>query len=87
MEGEKSQEKWQPKPAESFGIHYLNVKQGEIQTAMRQIDGFSLISSGSIDDETVYFEGENKDRTKIRIEIKKGIGYKSPKELAEIEKS
>jgi hypothetical protein len=38
--------------------------------------------SGSIDENTVYAEGQLNDGTIIRIEAKKGDNYKSPKSIA-----
>lgn len=83
MEGEKFQENCKPEPAESFQIDFLNSRKTGIENAMYEMGGFKFRSSGPLGDDSVYYEGEASDGTKIRLEIKKGQNYKSPKELVD----
>lgn len=76
---------WESEPAESFGIEFLNTKYEEIRSAMLGIGDFIFKRSGQEGENSVYFEGERSDGTKIRIVIDKGKNYKSPKEIAEEE--
>ncbi len=82
-----------PEPAESFEIEFLNTKGTEVRNAMREMGGFSFRSGGcGYDSEphekegVVHFNGERRDGTKIKIIIEKGVGYKSPAEIAKEEK-
>jgi len=79
---ETAPEQFQPEPAESFGIEFLNTKHNEVQSAMRGIGNFDFQLSAPDGDNKVYFEGQRQDGTKIRIEITKGDVYKSPAEIA-----
>ena len=45
--------------------------------------GFSFRRSGPEGENSVYFEGERSDGTKMRIVVEKGRDYKSPKEIAD----
>jgi len=74
---------WEPEPAESFQIEFLNTKLPEVKSAMLGIGDFVFRSSGQEGEHSVYFEGERGDGTKIRIIIKEGQNYKSPKEIAD----
>jgi len=76
-------EEWKPEPAESFEIEFLNAKSKEVRNAMLDIGGFIFRSSGPEGENSVYFEGERDDGSKIRIVIEKGQNYKSPKEIAD----
>ena len=69
--------------AESFGVEFLNTKSKEVKSAMLGIGEFVFRSSGTEGENSVYFEGERHDGSKIRIVIEKGQSYKSPKEIAD----
>lgn len=70
-------------PAESFTVEFLNSRGIEVRNAITSISDFSFKRSGSEDENSVFFEGERKDGTIIKIVIEKGQNYKSP---AKIEK-
>lgn len=76
---------WEPEPAESFEIEFLNAKSEEVKSAMSGIGGFVFRKEGAEGENSVYFEGERSDGTKIRIVIEKGHDYKSPKETPDEE--
>ena len=76
---------WKKEPAESFEIEFLNTKFEEVKNAMLGIGNFVFRSSGPEGENSVYFEGERNDGTKIRIVVEKGQDYKSPKEIADEE--
>ena len=74
---------WEPEPAESFEIEFLNTKSEKVKSAMLDIGDFVFRSSGSENENSVYFEGERDDGTKIKIIVEKGRDYRSPKEIAD----
>ncbi len=74
---------WEPELAESFETEFLNTKSEEVKNAMLGIGNFVFRGSGPESENSVYFEGERSDGTKIRIVIEKGQDYKSPKEIAD----
>ena len=80
-----SEKEWKPEPAESFEIEFLNTKTEEVRKAMLEIGDFVFKRSGQEGENSVYFEGERNDGTKIKIVIEKGSAYKSPKEIADEE--
>lgn len=73
---------WETEPAESFEIEFLNTKSEEVRDAMLGIGNFVFSNGGSKGENSVYFEGERNDGTKIRIVVEKGQDYKSPREIA-----
>lgn len=77
------QENFKPEPAESFEVDFGNTKHLEAVNTMNKMGGFVFKHGGS-ENGLVYFEGSRDDGTTIKIEIKKGEKYKSPKEIAEI---
>jgi len=79
------EKEWEPEPAKSFEIEFLNTKSAEVTSAMSGIGGFVFRGSGQEGENSVYFEGERNDGTKIKIVIYKGNDYKSPKEIADEE--
>jgi len=81
----RPEKEWKLGPAESFEIDFLNTKPEEIKGAMSGIGGFVFRRSGQEGENSVYFEGERNDGTKIKIVVEKGNDYKSPKEIADEE--
>lgn len=79
------EKEWKPEPAESFEIEFLNTKSREVKSAMLEIGSFVFRSSGEEGENSVYFEGERNDGTKIKIVVEKGNDYKSPKEIVDEE--
>lgn len=85
MENKKEQLDFTPELPKSFEVDFLNSKKDKIFSAMSEIGGFSFRRSGpSEEDDSIYFEGERGDGTKIKIVIEKGENYKTPFELDEI---
>ena len=76
---------WEPELAESFEIEFLNTKAEEVKNAMLGVGNFVFRSSGTEGKNSIYFEGERDDGTKMRIVIEKGQNYKSPKKIADEE--
>ena len=79
-----NKEESKPKPAETFEIEFLNAEMERIRKSIVNLE-FKFVRSGQEEDGEVYFEGERKDGTTVRIIIKKGENYKSPAELEQVE--
>lgn len=78
-----AKKEWKPELAASFEVEFLNSKSTEVKNAMSRIGNFEFRNSGPENKDSVYFEGGKNDGTRIRIVIKKGKDYKSPKEVAD----
>jgi hypothetical protein len=72
-----------PEPAESFEIEYMNARGLEVQGAMLKMN-FRFTEAKSEGDK-VIIKGlsASGDGTTLEMIIKKGEGYKSPKEIAD----